>query len=292
MTQSIIFKGESEKQKIRAWSEAFRAQVPVPTEDVVVSTSFGSTHVLVAGPKTAAPPLVMFHGALASSAHAMRELGPLLETRRVYAIDVMGQSVLSEDRRVELSDDSYGRWATETVDALGLGEVDVYGISWGGFVALQTARALGSCVRHLVLLAPAGLVANGAWAGLRDAGWALLVYKMFPSDARLEKLMRAIFTDADPDWTRYFGDALACYKTDIRAPPLAKPRDLEAVRCPTLVFGAEHDVSFPGPALLERAKQLLPQAEVELLEGSRHCPPLTDPFRAKMAERIERFLAT
>ncbi len=291
MTQSIIFKGESEKQKIREWSAAFRAQVPAATEDVVVSTSLGETHALVAGPKTARP-LVMFHGALASSAHAMRELGPLLESRRVYAVDVVGQSVLSQDRRVELSDDSYGRWAVEVVDALGLEQIDLYGISWGGFVALQAARALGTRLRHLVLLAPAGFVANGVWAGLRDAGWALIVYKMFPSDARLEKVIRAIFTDVDPDWMRYFGDALACYKTDIRAPPLAKPEDVATVRCPTLVFGAEHDVSFPGPALLERARQLLPQAEVELLEGSRHCPPLTEAFRARMAERIERFLET
>jgi pimeloyl-ACP methyl ester carboxylesterase len=104
--------------------------------------------------------------------------------------------------------------------------------------------------------------------------------------------MRAFFTDIDPDWNAYFRDALNAYRTDIRVPPLVQPQALRNVRCPVLIFGADHDVNFPGPALLKRAKELFPQSEIELLKGSQHCPPFTNKFREQMAARIEPFLAS
>jgi hypothetical protein len=51
-------------------------------------------------------------------------------------------------------------------------------------------------------------------------------------------------------------------------------------------------VSFPGAKLLARAKELLPRAETELLEGCRHSPPTDDAFRARLCGRIARFLGS
>jgi 2-hydroxy-6-oxonona-2,4-dienedioate hydrolase len=286
---SAMFVDAHKKAAMLDWYGRFRGKAPVPADDVVVETSFGRTHALVTGPP-AAPPLVVLHGALASSAHVLPELGPLLRTRRVYALDVIGQSPMSEDRRLDLGDDSYGRWVVEATAALGVDRYDLYGASWGGFVALRAARAAPERLRHLALLVPAGLVANGAWPALREIGWPLLLYRAFPSDERLRRVVRALFSTLDPDWTAYFGEALRAYRLDIRVPPLARPADLAAVKCPTLVFGGELDVHFPGRALVARVKQLIPHADVEVIEGSRHCPPLTDDFRDWIGARIDRFL--
>jgi len=286
-----IFRNSRQRELILDWERRFRKRISVPVEDITVTTTFGRTYALMAGPKDA-PPLVILHGALATSSHVMPELGSLLETRRIYALDVIGQSVMSEDRRMELADGSYGRWVGEACDGLGLREFDLYGVSWGGFVALQAAAAFPARLRHLILLVPAGIVGNSVWAGMRDAGLPMMLYRLFPSETRFRRVMRAFFTDLDPDWNAFFRDALNAYRTDIRVPPLVQPKALEGVRCPVLVFGAEHDVNFPGAALLQRAKEIFPQAEVELLKGSQHCPPFSAQFRAKMAERIERFLAS
>jgi pimeloyl-ACP methyl ester carboxylesterase len=286
-----IFKSEAQRAIIRQWYDRFRERIPARVEDREVETSFGRTHALVAGP-AGAPPLVVLHGAMASSAHVMGELGPLLSTRRVYAVDVIGQSVMGADRRIDLNDTSYGRWVGETCDGLGLPVFDLYGVSWGAFAALQAARSSPERLRRLVLLVPAGIVGNSFWAGMREAGWPLLVYRMFPSEAHFDRLMRAIFTDIDPQWRAYLRDALGAYKTDMRVPPLFDAGAFAGLRCPVLAFGAEKDASFPGRPLLRRIRELIPHAEVELLEGSRHCPPLTDPFREQMARRIEPFLGT
>lgn len=290
MTTTVMFANDEKKAAIRRWRETFIAKAPVTPEERELMTSFGRTRVLIAGPANGEP-LVVLHGALASSAHVLPELGDLLRTRRVYALDVIGQSAFSEDRRISLDDDSYGRWVAEACDLLGLGAFDLYGISWGGFVALRTASTFPDRIRHLVLLVPAGLCSSSAWTGFREVGWPIMIYRLFPNDARLERVVRALFTTTDPDWTRYFGEALLAYKLDMRVPPQLTPKAVAAIRCPVLVFGADEDASFPGAALVERAKRILPHAEVELIEGSKHCPPTTAPFRAKMAERIETFLS-
>lgn len=288
MTRSTIFVDETRREIIRRWHETFRAKTPsaTPTE---VSTSFGKAHALIAGPPDA-PPLVVLHGALASSAHLLPELAPLLATRRIIALDVVGQSVMSEDRRVSLDGDDYGRWVAEATAALGLDRFDLLGVSWGGFVATRAAQTLGDRLGRLVLLVPAGFVSGPAWAGFREVGWPMMTYRMFPTEKRLLRVMRGLFSTIDDDWKAYFGEALRAYRFDMRIPPLAKPGDLAGVTCPVLVVGAELDVSFPGEALLARAKELLPHAETELLEGAKHSPPQTASFRERLSARIERFL--
>ncbi len=290
MTRSTIFAGPEERATIRGWFDTFRERLPVAADDAMVSTSFGETHALVAGPKDA-PPLIALHGALASSAHLLPELAPLARTRRVVCIDVVGQSVMSEDRRIRLEDDSYGRWVMEVADGLGLSTFDLLGVSWGGFVAARAAVTAPERISHLVLVVPAGFVSGSAWVGFKEMGWPIMKYRLFPSKARLDDVVRALFTTLDPTWTAYFGDALRSYRLDVRVPPLAKPEDLRCVTCPALVFGADEDISFPGEKLLARAKELLPSAEVELLAGTKHSPAFTDAFRARLNARIETFLA-
>lgn len=290
MTKSTIFAGQEERAKIRGWYDTFRDKLPVEAEDVMVATSFGETHALVAGPRDA-PPLVALHGALASSAHFLPEIAPLARTRRVHCIDVVGQSVMSEDRRIPLDDDSYGLWVMEVADGLGLTRFDLLGVSWGGFVSTRAAALAPERVEHLVLVVPAGFVSGNAWTGFKEMGWPIMKYRLFPSKERLDDVVRALFTTLDPEWTAYFGDALRSYRLDVRIPPLAKPEDLRHVKCPTLVFGADEDISFPGDKLISRAKELLPSAEVELLAGSKHSPSFTDEFRARLNGRIEAFLS-
>lgn len=274
---------------MEAWHDHFRARIPVPTESRTVATRFGATHVLSAGP-AGAPPLVVLHGGLASSAHALGELGPLLARFRVHAPDVIGQSVKSAAVRLPEDDATYGAWVVEVLDALGLARPHVCGVSHGGFVALRAAALAPARIDRLVLIVPAGLVAGSPWVGITEVLIPMAVYRAFPTDARLRRFVRAQLTTPDPDWTAYLGDAVRGYRIEMRAPPLLGAGALAGFDRPTLVFGASEDVHFPGPKLLARAKALIPHAEVALLEGCRHTLPTEDAFRGSLAERIRRFL--
>lgn len=289
---STMFVDDDAKGRMAAWFETFRATLPFQTEARIVDTPDGPTHVLVAGPADA-PPLVCLHGALATSAHLLPELGSLVKSHRIYAVDVMGQSVMSADRRIDVRTDAYGLWLAAVYDGLGLASAPLFGVSWGGFVALRAAKVAPELVDALVLLVPGGVVNGSAWAGFTTVGWPLLVYRLSPSPERLRRLVDAMFTSYDERWSSWFGDAVLSYRMDMRVPPLAKPEELAAFaarRRPTLVLGAADDVSFPGQMLIARAKDLIPHAEVELLAECKHCPPFDDEFRSRTATRVQTFL--
>lgn len=289
--KTAMFVDEAARTKIARWYETFRAALPFETETRTIETSAGATHVLVAGPKDA-PPLVCLHGALASSAHFIRELGSLVETRRIYAVDVIGQSVMSADKRLELADDSYGTWLGEVAGGLGLDRFALFGVSWGGFVALRATRTMPERITALALMVPAGIVPSPAWAGFVDLGWPMLTYRFAPSEKRLKRVVDALFTTYDEQWAKYFGDALLHYRLDMRVPPLFEPADLAGYSGPVLVLAGDRDVSFPGPALIARMKELFPRSgvELELLENCKHCPPFDESFRERTARRIAAFL--
>jgi 2-hydroxy-6-oxonona-2,4-dienedioate hydrolase len=286
---STMFVSDEAKKTIEAAFERFRAKLP-PNESRTVPTKFGETHVLVAGPKDA-PPLVLLHGALASSAHAMGELGSLLTRYRVYGVDVLGQSVKSADARVGLDGPEYAEWLVEVLDGLSLARPVVYGISWGGFVASKLVEFAPERIDRLILMVPGGFVTGPVWQGFTKLAFPLMMFKLFPSKARFDKLAPWLMTTQDDDWMPYLYEAFSSYKLDIRIPPLAKPERISKFKRPVLVFGAGEDLSFPGEPLLARVKELMPQAETELLEGARHAPATDPATREKLAQRITKFLS-
>lgn len=285
---SLMFRDEEARRTIDAAYERFRARIPGAVGRSV-PTRFGETHVLVAGPSDA-PPLVVLHGALASSAHLMGELGPLRDRFRVYGIDVLGQSVKSAEVRPAVDGPAYAEWLVDVLDALGLERPHVYGVSFGGFVARKLAEHAPERVDRLVLLVPAGIVAGSAWKGLVKMGIPMALYRAFPSEARLARFLRPLLTTDDDAWVQYLGEAFLAYKLDFAVPPLARPEALATFTRPTLVVGASDDISFPGAALVARAKELFAVVETVLLEDCKHSPPTTDAFRSELGLRVARFL--
>jgi pimeloyl-ACP methyl ester carboxylesterase len=262
----------------------------VPTESRTVSTKFGDTHVLVGGPENG-PSLVVLHGALTSSAHLLVELAPLLETFRVYAVDIVGQSVKSAEARPLVTNNEYGEWLAQVMDGLELARASVLGVSWGGFVAIRLAAIAPERIERLILLVPAGVVKSPAWPGITKIGVPMLLYRLFPSEKRLRAFVKNLLTTTDDDWMPYLGDAFRSYNLDMRIPALARPEELKALQAPTLVVGADGDLSFPGRALIARAHELFPTLSgEELLTDSKHSPPTTNEFRLWLAARIRSFL--
>lgn len=289
MPRSVMFESPAARAAVEGWYERFRARIPVPTEARTVPTRHGDTHVLVGGPE-GGPPVVVFHGAMASSAHLLGELGPLLTRFRLYGVDVLGQSPKSADTRLPVDGPAHGEWAADVLDALGLDRPHVLGVSWGGFVALRTAIAAPARVDRLVLLVPAGLVTGPVWAGIKELAIPIALYRFSPSPARLRRFAGALLTTLDDDWMPFLGDAMQSYRMDMRVPPLATAEELRGFDRPTLVIGADQDLSFPGAKLIARARELIPHAETELLTETRHSPPTTDAFRRRLTDRLARFL--
>jgi pimeloyl-ACP methyl ester carboxylesterase len=68
--------------------DAVLARWPVARAERDVSTSFGSTHVVVSGP-VSAPPLVLLHGAAATATMWGPVIAALSESYRCYCVDTV-----------------------------------------------------------------------------------------------------------------------------------------------------------------------------------------------------------
>jgi 2-hydroxy-6-oxonona-2,4-dienedioate hydrolase len=285
-----IFNSPADKEKMLAWHKRFRDRIGRPTESQMIETSFGPTHVLLCGPKDA-PPIVLLHGALASSAHALLEVASLADTYRVIALDVIGQSPLSAEVRPEVNGNAYGQWAVECLDQLNVKSVRMLAASWGGFIALRTAALAPERILKLSLVVPAALVQGSGWEGFTKQGLPMMLYKASPTQARLEKFAGNLFTTMDPDWLPYIGDAFRGYKMDFRPPRLVRDDELKSFTAPVQVFAADQDVSFPGAKLLARAKRVFPNlAYSELLVNTKHTPSFEPSSRCRLAASIASFM--
>lgn len=282
-----IYSEPAAAERLRAFYPRFLARVSAPTEARTVSTRFGETRVQVGGPEHA-PPLVVLHGALASSAHVLAEVGPLLRRFRVYAPDIIGHSPMSADARMPL--DGYGLWAKDVLDGLGLDKTALCGVSYGGFVAQCAVRAAPERISRLTLVVPAGLSRGSAWTGIVKLALPMAMYRMFPSEARLHAFLLPQLTTFDELWVSWMGEAILGFKLDFRAPPISGP-ELRVFAGPVQVFGASDDIHFPGPALLARAREVFSNVvDSELLPDCKHSPPFEDAFRERLCARVGDFL--
>lgn len=287
-----IYRSPADRDALVAWHHRFRERIGHPLASHVFETPFGHTHVLTAGPEDA-PPVVLLHGALASSAHALSVVPALADRFRVYAVDVIGQSPLSAETRPDVNGNAYGEWALACLDAMGLRAAAVLGVSWGGFVACRLAVVAPARITALSLVVPAGIVSGFGWEPIVKIAVPMLLSRIVPSRRNFERFANAQLTVRDPLWVDYLVDALRAFKSDFRAPRNLRDGELAEFHAPVQVIAAERDLMFPGARLLERARRVFPNLQsTELLPGAKHSPSTAPEAGNALAASIARFLDT
>ncbi len=286
--QKNVWRDEVARVRLVRWFDRFRDRIQPPVESLKVPSRFGPSHVLLAG-QTDAPPLICLHAMRTGSAFLVSELNPLLDRFRIIAPDLPGQSVHGPQIRLSLKDDAHARWLCDVLDSLDLDTVNMFGVSWGGFVARQTATLIPERIDRLALLVPAGIVSSSHATGLMKMALPMLRYRFSRSKRNLQRLIAPLFTTWDDDWAGYTGDAVHDMPFDFRIPPLASDSELRQLRMPLLVLGAAEDISFPGEKLVRRILAEAPNACGEVIPACKHCPPTTPEFRIWLAHRLIAF---
>jgi pimeloyl-ACP methyl ester carboxylesterase len=151
-----IYRSEEGQRLVESRYRDLLTRWPVPSEQRLISTSFGDTFVVACGTPSM-PPVILLQGSGANAAMWLRDVATLSASRRVYCVDVIGEPGLSAPSRPRLDASTYASWLREVLDGLGLAQASVIGVSLGGWLALALATEEPQCVDRLVLVSPSGI---------------------------------------------------------------------------------------------------------------------------------------
>ncbi|MFC8452201.1 alpha/beta fold hydrolase [Kitasatospora sp. NPDC057223] len=263
---------------------------PLPVERIDLVSPHGTTRVTACGPADGEP-LVLLHGGGATAAVWFANVAELGRTRRVYAVDRIGEPGRSRPgERPPRSVADLHDWLSGVLDGLQLDRTDLCGHSYGAWTALTYALHAPRRVRRLVLLDP-----TQCFAGFR-AGYLLraLPVLLRPSAARARAFLRwetgGSAAAVDPGWLEVYalGAALPRGTVVIGRRPAARLLRESAV--PTLVLLAGESRAHDSRRVEAAARQALPHARTAVLpDVSHHALPFTG--AAELDRLVLEFLA-
>ena len=277
MTHTSAFKTpEGEVAYLAAYETALRSW-PIPYEEIELPTRFGLTHIIACGPQDA-PPLVLLHGYMVTSAMWLPNIADFSKNYRVFAIDVMGQpgkSIYNPDEPIRVVAD-FIAWLNETLNTLNLEWISLVGMSYGGWLALNLAINSPERIHRLALLSPAAcfqpLVSQFALRGMLMGffptrlttnslmGW--MGYKDTPGDTFTHSILDLFYLGI-----KHFRLPREMMQL---MPNTFSDDELRALRVPVLLLIGENEVIYNASKALERASQLIPNLQGELVPGCKH----------------------
>jgi len=290
----VPFPSAEARERFLARYAQQEATWPVPFEERILRSDCGETFVRISGPADAVP-LVLLPGGLSSSLVWRRLIAPLAGRLRTYALDAIydvGRSVPA--RPVKDIDDLVG-WLDGVLDQLGLdGSVHLMGLSFGAYAVAEYALHSPQCVRKMVWLSPAMIVAPmspefveriSSTAQPNRESMRLFSRWLMPGVASMDPqeleervedqlLIRESYGSMMPPVGRaVFGD-----------------QELQSLKMPVLYVVGEHDGVVEDPrAAVARVKAVAPHIETLLIPGAGHDAIIS--HTRLVADRVLQFLA-
>ena len=271
---------------------AYRAQatrIRFGVESDFVPTSFGTTHVVWAGPVDA-PPIVVVSGVNFGAFFTVEWLESLVPHFRLIIPDIVGQPNLSAETRPKPSGHEYARWLREVLEQLDVGPVPMLGFSFGGAVVLDLASSSPSLVSKAALVVPAGF-AGGSFLNVL---WRLFLpwslYRFNPAATRIPKLVSPLGHDLPAHWYAFFDLLLRHVRWAVMPPGPFSTDQLAGFAGPTLAVFAKDDCFFPGEKAAAAARKAVGSNIVTRLISGKHIPAEVE--LAAMQRELQAFFGT
>ncbi|WP_067865055.1 alpha/beta fold hydrolase [Nocardia shimofusensis] len=261
------FTDETEKATFLRAYDAVAARWPVPSTDLDIATSFGTTRVRKSG-AGAGTPLLLLPGIGGNAMFWEPFIEELARDRVVYTSDVLGWAGRGEQTAPIRDESDIAEWGTQLITGLGVERVHLAGYSAGAWLVTVIGAAGDDRLAGISLLEPSpATFARPPWKVLRK----FLFAGFRPSRAKLEKLNQWLSPTIRPteeEWALTLS-ALAFRPGMPWARPLPAER-FAAIAAPLLVlFGAE-SVVHDAESVANLVRQRVPSAEIEIYPGVGH----------------------
>lgn len=263
---------EGELEYLAAY-DAVLSRWPVSCEELYVPTRFGATHVIASGSMDATP-LVLLHPSGSSATIWYRNVGPLSQRYRTYAVDTIGEpnkSILTRpiSRRDQRQD--FADWMTDLFDGLQVSKAHIVGNSFGGFLALNTVLFLPERVRKAVLISPAATFVQ-MWAWYWHFVPAEMIGHLIGSKQILLKPYEWIWQGLPQD--EYISRLRALNATAGHSPhwfpSVFSDGELGKIRTPVLLLIGDHEVIYNREQVFRRATREVAGLRAEVVPDANH----------------------
>lgn len=259
-----------------------------PFELFNVPTSFGTVRAYrFAGPDGGAP-VVLLPGRNASTPMYRTNLGPLLEHRTVYGIDLLGEAGMSVQNKPIRDGADQAQWLDEALAGLGLEQAHLLGVSIGGWTAANCAVHRPGRIASLTLLDPvftfAGIAAKAVLASVVlfapgvPESWRRRVHGWIAGGADLgdAEIESALIDAGAKDFTLH-----------TPMPKLFGDEQLRGLDMPVLALIAGRSVMHNPTRAAARAREVLAHGQIELWPDASHA--INGEYPDQIAQRAARF---
>ena len=252
---------------------------PVPSEELDVVTSYGTTRVRRSGPDTAYP-LVLVHGHSGTSVGWCTLVGPLADRHSVLSVDVIGALGRSvQTRPIERRED-LAVWFREVIDGLSVERAHLIGFSEGGFVAFHAALGNADRLATVVAIDSGGTVERIKVRFLASMVWAIISVA-FRGQRALKEFGQRLTPGVElPElqWDLMTTGAKG-FRPGLPTPKKVSDDHLRRMTTPTLLYMAGRSEVYDAHKAAVRARALMPAVEIVIVEDAQHGLPLTHPER-------------
>ncbi|MEV0945919.1 alpha/beta fold hydrolase [Rhodococcus sp. NPDC049939] len=283
------FKNDASREAHDRAYQAMEALWPIPSTQMDVPTSFGSTHVRRSGSGKETP-IVLLHSVGANSLQWHFAVEDLSRDRVVYALDTIGTAGRSVQTAPLADESDFGVWVGEVLTELGLDRVHLVGYSHGAWHAALVALHAPERLASVTLIEPGGVFVKNSWRVL----FKMIRFGMRRTDENIRKMGEWLSPGYDlPESQFACAKEALNYRMGIGWARLLEDAEVQSISVPTLViYGAETVVANPTLAAA-RITDLLPGAEVEVYPGTGHgilghIPDLLLPRISAFAEQHDR----
>lgn len=275
MTEYHPFKSHEAKEKYLKFYDKRAKNWPIPSETKMLDTSYGQTFVRISGPADA-PPLVLLPGGASTSLMWIPNIETLSKKYRTYAVDNIfdyGKSVYSQPLK---NSKDFVKWLNELFDALELGnDVNILGLSYGGWITSQYALHSPERLNKAVLLAPFATVQSMPLKAL-----VRLFASALPVDFTTKSMIYWAYKDSIKDKNKriiideWLEDMLIgqdCFKFKLfPTPTVLKDDELKSIKLPVLFLVGENDKIYSPQKAVKRLNNLAPQIQTEIIPNAGH----------------------
>lgn len=276
MTEFHPFKSEAAQQNYLALYDERESTWPVPFETRMVETSYGSTFVRVSGPENG-PVLVLLHGFGGNSLQWMPNVADLSQAHRVFAVDTIGDNGRSIYTRPMESPADYVAWLDEVFTGLALeNEINLVGLSFGGWITTQYALSYPGRLGKIVLLAPAGTVLPISPEWIQRAMVGFLPHRYFVKSF-LYWLLEDYVQQGEESrqmidgWVEEAYVAGRSFKPrSVVSPHVLSNSDWQRMRVPTLFLVGENEKIYSAQQAVERLNSVAPAIKTEIIPDAGH----------------------